>query len=166
MFVPAVRKTVIWSLFCKWSTLVCMWRYGIDLGDINWIESSKATKFVAFLNRPAKLLNFYPHQRTEYIGLWSREGVVYEIPCASWRLSYVSEAKRFFATRLREHQEDIRNNCPKSTALAQHAIQLNHVMDWDNSKILADEDYWHKRKFMESFFINNKPNTINARNSV
>jgi len=39
-------------------------------------------------------------------------------------------------------------------------------MDWGNSKILAYENNWHKRKIIESFSINNKSNTINARNSV
>jgi len=61
---------------------------------------------------------------------------------------------------------DVRNNRKQSTALAQHAILLEHNMDWGNSKILAYENNWHKRKFIEFFFINKKSNTIDARNSV
>ena len=76
------------------------------------------------------------------------------------------ETKRAFATRLKEHKADIRNNRAQNSALAQHALTLKHNMDWDNFKILAYENDWHKRKFIESFFINSKTNTVNAKNSV
>ena len=39
-------------------------------------------------------------------------------------------------------------------------------IDWENSKILDIENDYAKRKFIESFFINSKNNSLNDRDSV
>ena len=42
-------------------------------------------------------------------------------------------------------------------------INLHHDIDWNNSQILKFETDYRKRRFIESFFINNVPNTMNDR---
>ena len=76
-------------------------------------------------------------------------------------------------TRKNEHIRDIRNAQSKpanikdnTTALCKHAINLHHNIDWNNSQILEFETNYRKRRFIESFFINNVPNTINDRKSI
>jgi len=39
-------------------------------------------------------------------------------------------------------------------------------MELGNSKILAYENNWHKRKFIESFFINNKSNSLQLMQEI
>ena len=100
------------------------------------------------------------------VDLDRKQGVVYEIPCSSCNLTYIGETKRSFHTRLAEHKADVRKNRHQNTALANHAYENNHEMNWDKFKILALESNWHKRKFIESFYINSNRHSINAKNSV
>ena len=79
-----------------------------------------------------------------------KQGVVYQVPSLSCNLSYV------------ERSPYLKVPAPKQPCLK----VLICTMDWDNSKILANENNWHKHKFIESFYINSKSNTINARNTV
>ena len=86
---------------------------------------------------------------------------------------YIRETKRSFETRKKEHIRDIRNAQSKpanikdnTTALCKHAINLHHDIDWNNSQILEFETDYRKRRFIESFFINNIPNTMNDRKSI
>ena len=53
-----------------------------------------------------------------------------------------------------------------TTALCKHAINSHHDIDWNNTQILEFETDYKKRRFIESFFINNFPNTINDRKSI
>ncbi|XP_072025387.1 uncharacterized protein [Amphiura filiformis] len=82
---------------------------------------------------------------------------VYEIPCANCKHSYVGETGRKFETQLNEHQKETarvsktKTNYTRQTrkqsaseqsksAIADHAVQQNHVINWDNAKILQTID--------------------------
>ena len=101
-----------------------------------------------------------------------RQGAIYQIPCKDCNMVYV-ETKRSFETRKKEHIRDIRNAPSKpanikdnTTALCKPAINLHHDIDWNNGKILEFETDYRKRRFIESFFISNVPNTMNDRKSI
>ena len=86
---------------------------------------------------------------------------------------YLGETKRSFETRKKERIRDIRNAHSKpanikdnTIALCKHAINLHHDIDWNNSQNLEFETDYRKRRFVESFFINNVPNTTNDRKSI
>ncbi|XP_072048952.1 uncharacterized protein [Amphiura filiformis] len=81
---------------------------------------------------------------------------VYEIPCANCNHSYVGETGRKFETRLKEHRKETdrvsktkanytrqtrkQSNSEKSkSAITDHAVQQNHVINWDNAKVLCKE---------------------------
>ena len=75
---------------------------------------------------------------------------------------YIVETVRSFNTRKKEHQADVKKEqktLPGThrTALSKHAISQNHTFNWNQSKLLQFETNYHKRKFIESFFINNNP---------
>ena len=95
-----------------------------------------------------------------------KPGVVYRIPCKNCNLVYIGESKRWFITRKLEHQRDIKNGKSEASALAKHSIELDHVIDWDKSDILHFEVNYHKRRFVESFFINTLNNVMNEKTSV
>ena len=42
----------------------------------------------------------------------------------------------------------------------------NSDIDWNNSQILEFETDYRKRRFIESVFVNNVPNTMNERKSI
>ena len=77
---------------------------------------------------------------------------VYRIPCGGCKASYVGETSRHLNDRLKEHQASVKKACKSrhtrsraaaaatethSSALADHAAQENHVVDWDNTEVLA-----------------------------
>ena len=75
-------------------------------------------------------------------------------------------------TRCSEHKRDLNprnlakiddNNINKKTALVKHVVNFQHNIDFDNSSILAFESDFFKRRFLESFFINNKITTVNDK---
>ena len=91
-----------------------------------------------------------------------RQGAIYQIPCKDCNILYIGETKRSFETRKKEYIRDIRKAQSKpanikvnTTALCNHAINLHHDIDWNNGQILEFETDYRKRRFIESFFVNN-----------
>ena len=50
-----------------------------------------------------------------------------------------------------------------STGGAENFFDIEHSMDWTNAKILDFELDFTKRRFIESYFINQIPNTMNDK---
>ena len=55
------------------------------------------------------------------------------------------------------------NNINKKTALVKHVVNFQYDIDFNNCSILAFESDFFKRRFLESFFINNKITTVNDK---
>ena len=111
------------------------------------------------------------HQNKIQSNKW--QGAIYQILCKDCKMVYIGETKRSFKTRKKEHIRDIGNAQSKhtnikdnTTALCKHAINSHHGIDWNNSQILELETDYRKRRFIESFFIKNIPNTMNDRKSI
>ena len=119
---------------------------------------------------PQKISSILPSPK-DPIDPNKRKGAIYEIPCNDCDLVYVGETGRSFNTRKKEHQADVKKEqktLPGThrTALSKHAITQNHTFNWNQSKLLQFETNYHKRKFIESFFINNNPKSMNDKKSV
>ena len=95
-------------------------------------------------------------------------GVVYNIPCHQCPKAYIGETGRKLGVRIREHKEDAekasapaftRSRRKMSTevkhksALADHCTQDNHVIDWDNTRVMAREQERLPRWIRESVHI-------------
>ena len=92
-----------------------------------------------------------------------RQGAVYQIPCHDCNFSYIGETKRSFSIRKKEHLADIPHLRFDKSALPKHVFDNEHSMDWTNAKILDFELDFTKRGFIESYFINQIPNTMNDK---
>ena len=108
----------------------------------------------------------------DFIDFNQRTGAIYQIPCKNCSGIYIGETSRSFKTRCSEHKRDLNprnlakiddNNINKKTALVKHVVNFQHNIDFDNSSILAFESDFFKRRFLESFFINNKIITVNDK---
>ena len=53
---------------------------------------------------------------------------------------------------------------PENSALCEHVILFDHVIDWANSRILKTESNFSKRLPAESWFILSRPKVINRSN--
>jgi len=96
---------------------------------------------------------------------FERQGAVYCVPCGNCNQKYFGETKRSFNTRKKEHINYIKHFHPEKSALAKHTLELDHRMNWSKTQIVAFENDFRKRRFIESFFINSTPNVINEKSS-
>jgi len=99
------------------------------------------------------------------VDIKSRQGVVYSIPYRDCNKRYIGETKRSLETRQKEHKTDIKNKRFDKIALTQHTFDLNHRMDWANSKVLEFESSYYRRRFIESFHIHSDKDTMNEKRS-
>ncbi|XP_050507994.1 uncharacterized protein LOC126885465 [Diabrotica virgifera virgifera] len=92
--------------------------------------------------------------------------VVYRIECTECPASYIGETGRNLSSRIISHKSDCRLNKP-TCALAEHTIDLDHKIDFNNAKILARESNKFKRTFLEMVHISKSDdNNLNKRSEI
>ena len=67
--------------------------------------------------------------------------LVYQVSC----FVYVGQNTRDLKSRFAEHKLAIKNQEPEKPALCEHSIQFDHLIDWNNSKVLKTEAHYSKR---------------------
>ena len=87
--------------------------------------------------------------------------LIYQVPCSNCEFVYIGQTKRDLKTRLSEHKRAIKNQNPEKSALCEHSMQLDHIIDWNNAKILIIEPNFSKRLTSEAWFINSHPHVMN-----
>ena len=114
------------------------------------------------------LRNMLVHTKDK-LDIKDKVDVVYEIPCESCTKTYVGETCRKFETRRDEHKKETDKKMASQkytrasrkqsfdmefkSAVAEHAVTQNHVINWDASKILARDNYRTTRQIRESIWI-------------
>ena len=93
----------------------------------------------------------------------TKQGAIYQIPCHDNDFSYIGETKRRFFIRKKEHSADIRHLRFGKSVLTKHVFDNEHSMDWTKAKILDFELDFTKCHFVESYFINQIPDTMNDK---
>lgn len=93
---------------------------------------------------------------------------IYEIPCKNCEKSYVGETSRLFGIRLAEHKAETKKVDTKKftrsgrraseqeqtkSAISDHAARSNHVIDWDEARILGKEHNRRSREVREAMEI-------------
>ena len=58
----------------------------------------------------------------------------------------------------------MQSNVIKQSALVQHVIDHDHTINWQETKILKSESNTFKRRFAESFLINERSKNCNVIN--
>ena len=93
-----------------------------------------------------------------------KRGLVYQISCRDCDAIYIGETGRSVKTRKREHVRAVRDFDSEKSALCQHVLEHDHVIDWKNVKILKSEPHANRRRTAESFLINQKAKEFNVLN--
>ena len=91
----------------------------------------------------------------------SRLALEYQVACFNRDFAYIGQTKRDLKSRLSEHKLAIRNQEPEKSALSEHSIQFDQLIDWNNSKVLKTETHYSKRLTSEAWFINSYPHVTN-----
>ena len=102
---------------------------------------------------------------------------VYEIPCKSCSKSYIGETGRLLSTRLTEHKSEADKVSSKSftrsqrkasttdnykSAIAEHVATNNHVIGWEDAKVIDLEADKTTRWLKEAIWIRSRDkNTMN-----
>lgn len=98
---------------------------------------------------PYKLQNMFTRTKDK-IPKMNRSGVVYDIPCKSCEKRYIGETIQKLKERVRQHQRTCESSNHKNpTALTKHSLDLKHLFDFDQVKILAYEKNKQKLRIQE-----------------
>uniref|UniRef100_A0A1A8MWI4 Helix-turn-helix domain-containing protein n=1 Tax=Nothobranchius pienaari TaxID=704102 RepID=A0A1A8MWI4_9TELE len=134
-------------------------------------EKIRATMKKHNINTPTKpyttVRNRLVHPKDK-IPAGLRCGVIYEIPCKICNKTYIGETGRQLNTRTIEHRKECEKEASrkhtraakeeaestiKKSAVTDHCLRENHVMDWDNTRIINTEQQKYKRWIKEAIEI-------------
>ena len=87
--------------------------------------------------------------------------VVYKIPCADCDKRYVGQTCRSLLQRVKEHQRAVKNFDVNASVLAEYVMKEPHRIAWGDVSILDQHAFLQSRLMVESWYINNVPNTVN-----
>jgi hypothetical protein len=85
---------------------------------------------------------------------------VYKVEC-SCKKCYIGEIKIFFQVRIKEHGDDISRERIGASTLAEHSNDTKHHMCLKDTKILAKENHYFKRRIREAIEIIKHGNNLN-----
>jgi predicted GIY-YIG superfamily endonuclease len=93
-----------------------------------------------------------------------KSNIIYNIECEC-RKVYVGQTSQYFHTRFKQHQRDGANRTETSnkSALSQHLNRTDHIISFQNAKILAMESNKTKRDILEMIRIKRTQNTLNLK---
>ena len=95
-----------------------------------------------------------------------KSNLVYEISCQNCAFVYIGQTKRDLKSRIKEHQHTIKFQRPEKSALCQHSMENDHLIDWSEVKILKGDHEYSKCLFTESWCINEKPQVPNRNDGL
>ena len=104
-------------------------------------------------------------------------GVVYQISCQNCDSVYIGETGRKLNIRITEHRKDYETSAKPGvstrairtssaseihkSAITDHMLQRNHLPNWKDIKVLAQDEEMNSRKIRESIWIRSKENNMN-----
>jgi hypothetical protein len=81
-----------------------------------------------------------------------KKEIIYEIPCECSKV-YIGETCRTLDIRVKEHKNLVKKRVTTASKLAEHVLNTEHRILWDEAKIIGMEPHWKKRKFHEAVEI-------------
>ena len=82
---------------------------------------------------------------------------IYEVPLSDGK-KYIGETSRPLATRLKEHAEAVRKLDVTRNAIAQYVATSTARPIWEETRILAREENWYRRRVKEAIWIERQEN--------
>ena len=92
---------------------------------------------VKVAQKPFQTLGHIFAKLKEPITKEQRTDAIYSIPSSDCDNEYIRQTKRWFGTRLKEHQQAVFFYKKENSALSEHTCPTNHTIEWDNSKIMT-----------------------------
>ena len=111
--------------------------------------------------RPHRTLRQTLVNLKDRIPLQQRAGVVYRIPCGTCSGVYVGQTCRTLDHRLKEHKRALTSGNLAQSAVAEHAANESHIIDWKGAKVVDTHPRYHQRCALESWHIRSETTTMN-----
>jgi len=131
---------------------------------------------IATANRPHRTLrNFVVHPKDKVKDEEKTE-LIYCVPSKNCSSSYVGETGRKFGLRIKEHEKEVNSftagtqtrasraresSVTHKLAITDHAVEENHVIDWDKTKVVEREAQQQTRWIKEATWIRKTPMCMN-----
>ena len=93
--------------------------------------------------------------------LQQRAGVVYRIPCGSCSKVYIGQTGRTLEHRLKEHKRALTSGNTAQSAVAEHAVDHVHEIDWKEAEVVDSHPYYRQRCALEAWHIRTEHQTMN-----
>ena len=90
-----------------------------------------------------------------------KSSIVYKISCRDCDASYVGETERALKTHVSEHCRPMEKRDFSASALAQHAWEHDHHIDWTSTCVLGVESHYWSRISREAIYIRRQPSSLN-----
>ena len=102
--------------------------------------------------------------------------MIYRVPCKNCSSSYVGETGRKFGLRIKEHKKEVdsfttstqtrafrarESSVTHKSAITDHAVEENHVIDWDKATVLDKNAQRQTRRITEALWISKTPSCMN-----
>ena len=95
-----------------------------------------------------------------------KSGVVYQVGYQDCPATYVWQTARALSQRLKEHKSALTNGHPEKSAIAEHAMDTGHTIDWDNAQIMALMLKFYQRITLETWYMRSQPHGLNREEGV
>ena len=76
------------------------------------------------------------------------------------------QTARALSQRLKEHKSALTNGHPEKSAIAEHAMDTEHTIDWDNAQIMALMPKFYQRITLETWYMRSQPHGLNREEGV
>ena len=130
---------------------------------IEWVMKKRRISTAMQPHTTLRNLLVHPKDKAEPKG-------VYKIKCQGCEGCYVGDTKRKLAVRVKEHRADVDNRVLRDRvftqekrnqseternkfAITDHVCQTNHLIDWDNARMVERESDWTDRCIKEAIVI-------------
>ena len=102
--------------------------------------------------------------------------LIYHVPCKNCSSSYVGDTGRKFGLRIKEHKKKVdsftddtqtrasrtrKSSVTHKSAITDHDLEENHVIDWYKSKLVDREAQRQTRWIKEALWIRKTPMCMN-----
>ena len=83
------------------------------------------------------------------------------IPCSNYEKVSIGQTGRTLEHRMKEHRRALTSGNLAQSALAEHAADRGHAIDWGSAEVVDSHQQFHQRCLLESWHIRSQDTTLN-----
>ena len=89
--------------------------------------------------------------------------MVYRILCGNYKKVCIRQTERALDHRLKEHRRALMSGNVQQSAVAEHASNEMHDIDWEKAEVVERHPHYRRRCALEAWHIRTEPHTMNRK---